>query len=100
MIAIVNKCVNRGVGTNGWNIQKVADLVHLPLNVMEFGPAEGFHVGFAERGLKSWAKQPARTAQKRTGGIFEKLVSSRMHEKTMTEKALICLLYTSDAADE
>ena len=35
MIAIVNKCVNRGVGANGWNIQKVADLVHLPLNVMD-----------------------------------------------------------------
>jgi hypothetical protein len=41
MIEIVNRCVNRGKGTNGWNIQKVADLVHLPFNVMEFGPAEG-----------------------------------------------------------
>ncbi len=89
MIEMVNRCVNRGEGTNGWNIQKVADLVHLPNNVMEFGPAEGFHVGFAERGLKSWAKQPARTAQKRSGGIFEKLVSSRMHEHTMIEKAML-----------
>ncbi len=86
---MVNRCVNRGEGTNGWNIQKVADLVHLPNNVMVFGPAEGFHVGFAERGLKSWAKQPARTAQKRSGGIFEKLVSSRMHEHTMIEKAML-----------
>jgi hypothetical protein len=60
-----------------------------PFNVMEFGPAEGFHVGFAERGLKSWAKQPARTAQKQSGGIFEKLVSSCMHEHTMMEKAVL-----------
>jgi hypothetical protein len=89
MIEMVNRCVSRGEGTNGWNIQKVADLVHLPFNVMEFGPAEGFHVGFAERGLKSWAKQPARTAQKRSGGIFEKHVSSRMHEHTMMEKAML-----------
>ena len=76
MIERVTECVNRGDGTNGWNIQKVADVVHLPFNVAEFGPAEGFHVGFAERGLKSWAKQPATTAQKRSGGIFEKIVSS------------------------
>jgi hypothetical protein len=38
------------------------------------------HVGFAERGLKDWAKKPARTAQKR-GGVFSKasvlLVSER-----------------------
>ena len=33
-----------------------------------------FHVGFAERGLKDWAKKNlARTAQKHGGGIFEGL---------------------------
>jgi hypothetical protein len=35
-----------------------------------------FHVGFAERGLKNWAKKPATTSQK--GGVFEGQCAARM----------------------
>ena len=56
-------------------------------------------MGFAERGLKSWVKQPARTAQKQSGGIFEKLVNSRMHEHTMMEKVMLHMSEESVDAD-
>jgi hypothetical protein len=56
--------VNRGEGTDGWATPKFVDMLHLPDHMSRLGATGRFHVGFAERGLKNWAKKPARTAQK------------------------------------
>jgi hypothetical protein len=69
--ASLKAAVNRGEGTNGWKIPKFLDMLLLPNYMCRLGSTGRFHVGFAERGLKNWAKKPASTAQKRGGGVFE-----------------------------
>jgi hypothetical protein len=45
----VRKSVNRGEGTNSWNIPKFIDLLLLPQYMSRLGSTGRFHVGFAER---------------------------------------------------
>jgi hypothetical protein len=80
--------VNRGKGTMHWNIPKFIDLLLLPHYMGYLGSTGRFHVGFAERGLKQWAKKPADTAQKRGGGVFEGQVAARIQERAMIDHAL------------
>jgi NACalpha-BTF3-like transcription factor len=80
--------VNRGQGTNGWRIPKFIDMLHLPTYMSRLGCTGRLHVGFAERGLKNWAKKPARTAQKRGGGVFEGQCAARIRERSMMDHAL------------
>ena len=69
---ILISAVNRGEGTNEWNIPKFIDMLLLPEYMCRLGSTGRFHVGFAERGLKNWAKKPANTAQKRGDSVFER----------------------------
>jgi hypothetical protein len=84
----LRKSVNRGEGTNSWNIPKFIDLLLLPQYMSRLGSTGRFHVGFAERGLKNWAKKPATTSQKRGGGVFEGQCAARIREKSMIDHAL------------
>jgi hypothetical protein len=52
------------------------------------GSTGRFHVGFAERGLKDWAKKPANTSQKRGDGVFEAQCAARIRERSMIDHAL------------
>ena len=52
------------------------------------GSTGRFHCGFAERGLKNWAKIPANTSQKRNGGVFEGQCAARIREGSMMTHAL------------
>jgi hypothetical protein len=45
----LRKSVNRGEGTNSWNIPKFIDLLLLPQYMSRLGSTGRFHVGFAER---------------------------------------------------
>jgi hypothetical protein len=85
---LLKDAVHRGRGTNGWRIPKFIDMLHLPKYMGRLGSTGRLHVGFAERGLKNWAKKPARTAQKRGGGVFEGQVCSRIRERSMIDHAL------------
>jgi hypothetical protein len=60
----------------------------LPNYMCQLGSTGRFHVGFAERGLKNWAKKPASTAQKRGGGVFKGQCAARIREKSMIDHAL------------
>ena len=84
----LKSCVNRGVGTNRWKIPKFLDMMMLPAYMNRMASTGRFHVGFAERGLKNWAKKPASTAQKRGGGTFEGQCAARIREKSMIDHAL------------
>jgi hypothetical protein len=64
---ILKAAVNRGEGTNQWNIPKFIDVLLLPEYMRRLGSTGRFHAGFAEKGLKNWAKKPANTAQKQGG---------------------------------
>jgi hypothetical protein len=85
---LLKDAVNRGRGTNGWRTPKFIDMLHLPKCMGRLGSTGRLHVGFAERGLKNWAKKPAGTAQKRGGGVFEGQVYSRVRERSMIDHAL------------
>jgi hypothetical protein len=86
--ASLKAAVNQGEGTNGWKIPKFLDMLLLPNYMSQLGSTGRFHVGFAERGLKNWAKKPANTAQKRGGGVFEGQCAARIREKSMIDHAL------------
>jgi hypothetical protein len=66
---IFKTAADRGEGTNQWNIPKFIDMLLLPEYMRRLGSTWRFHVGFAERGLKKWAKKPSNTAQKRGNGV-------------------------------
>jgi hypothetical protein len=59
------------------------ELVHFLEDVLLYGPASGFSTETGERGLKQWAKAPAKTAQKRSDEVFSKQVCSRIHERVL-----------------
>jgi hypothetical protein len=80
--------VNRGEGTNQWNIPKFIDLMLLPEYMHFMGSLGRMHLGWAESGLKTWAKMPANTAQKRKGGIFEGQCAARIRETSMMDHAV------------
>jgi hypothetical protein len=84
----LNSSVNRGEGTNGWRIPKFLDMLHLPNYMGRLAATGRMHCGFAERGLKDWAKKPARTAQKRGGGVFEGQCAARIRERSMIDHGL------------
>jgi hypothetical protein len=59
------------------------ELVHFLEDVLDYGPASGFSTETGERGLKKWAKAPAKTAQNRSDEVFSGQVCSRIHERVL-----------------
>jgi hypothetical protein len=80
--------VDRGEGTNQWNIPKCIDLLLCPDYMNRLGSTGRFHVGFTKRELKNWAKIPANTAQKQGGGVFEGQCAAQIQERSMVDHAL------------
>ena len=56
----LKESVNRGNNTNHWDLPKFIDMLTLPDYMDRLGSSGRVHVGFLERGLKNWAKQPAK----------------------------------------
>lgn len=79
-LRILVTTVERGESTNQWYLQKTLELAHFKADILFMGPASGFSTETGERGLKAWAKQPAKTAQRRGDHIFSKQVCQRIHE--------------------
>ena len=75
--------VDRGEDSNQWRLQKMLELVHFLEDVLDYGPASGFSTETGERGLKQWAKAPAKTAQNRSDEIFSRQVCLRIHERVL-----------------
>jgi hypothetical protein len=71
---------------NGWKLQKYHELLHLVRDVTEYGNADNYDAGHGERALRTWAKTPAATSQKRDK-TFVKQVTSRIHEVSTMAKA-------------
>jgi hypothetical protein len=87
---ILKAAVNRGEGTNRWDIPKFSDMLVLPEYMMRrLGLTGRFHVGFAKRGLKNWAKKPANTAQQKRGdGVFKGQCAARIRKRWMIDHTL------------
>jgi hypothetical protein len=79
-LRILTSTVERGETTRQWRLQKTLELVHFKADILSVGPASGFLTETGERGLKSWCKQPSRTAQRQGDKIHCKQVCERIHE--------------------
>lgn len=80
--------VRRPENSNQWRIRKIVELSHFLDDIMEYGCADGFNTSTGERNLKSWAKKPSATAQKRSAEVHSKQTSSRLHETFLLEQAI------------
>jgi hypothetical protein len=56
MMLQLTSTLNHGEGTMNWNIQKVHEILHLPMQMSEYGSPSNFDAGIGESGLKHWAK--------------------------------------------
>jgi hypothetical protein len=65
--------------------------MHFKVEILFLGPASGFSTETGERGLKAWAKQPSKTAQKRGDSVFSKQVCERIHERILINSIADCL---------
>ena len=81
-LRVLGLTVDRGDNTRQWCLQKMLELAHFLEDVLFYGPASGFSTETGERGLKQWAKAPAKTAQKRSDEVFSKQVCARIHERS------------------
>ena len=84
---------------NGWAIQKTHELLHVAIDVKNFGSPKNFDTGIMENRLIHVGKINALTTQKRGPTIFTRQLASRIHEKQCFDKAWRCnkhLLNTHD----
>jgi hypothetical protein len=74
--------VKREENTNQFRFQKFVEMSHFIQDVYEYGGANGFDSHTGERGLKSWAKEPASQAQKRDESTFSRQVLRNLSQMT------------------
>lgn len=87
MIAMLQFYVPREKG-NGWNLQKLHDILHLPFFMGRYGHPGNFDAEVGESGLRTWAKWAAGTAAKRGNkNSFVAQCASRMDERLTLEIA-------------
>jgi hypothetical protein len=91
MMLQLTSTLNRGEGTMNWNIQKVHEILHLPMQMSEYGSPANYDAGIGESGLKHWAKRPATRALKGSIKVFTSSTACRVHEGLVISKAANCL---------
>jgi hypothetical protein len=80
MMTAMVKGFSRGEGTQGFKLQKVLECCHFGKDHVLMGPPVAHNSDTGERGLKPWAKAPAKTAQKRSDKVFKGQVASNIVE--------------------
>ena len=86
MMNMVVRGLNRGKNTNGFKLQKFIECCHFLQDTITYGPPAGNNSDTGERGLKTWAKRLAITAQKRGDAIFKGQVAKNAVERAILEK--------------
>jgi hypothetical protein len=74
-----------------WCLQKILEIAHFILDILNYGPSGGYNTDTGERGLKIWGKKPAETAQKRSDTVFKKQVA-----RNSVEMRILKLLGTEE----
>jgi hypothetical protein len=91
MMLQLTSTLNRGDGTMNWNLQKIHEILHLPIQMVEYGSPSNYDAGTGESGLKHWAKRPAARSLKGSIDVFTTSTASRVHEGMVIAKAANCL---------
>lgn len=71
----------------GWNVPKLHELTHTPLDIERYGSPSGFDASTGERLLKYLAKIPSENVQKQTNDDFNRQLCCRLHEATLIHRA-------------
>jgi hypothetical protein len=72
---------------NGWKLQKLHNILHLPITLVFFRHASQYDAGPGERLLKDFFKDVARRSQQWGNGVFIGQVARQMHEKMVLCRA-------------
>jgi hypothetical protein len=76
----------RGVGTREFKLQKFVECAHFGKDHVIYGPPAAHNTDTGERGLKTWAKAPAKTAQKHGDKEFKAQVAKNITEGMTLER--------------
>jgi hypothetical protein len=79
--------LERGEGTNNWNLQKFHEILHLVVQVEQYGNISNTDAGMGERGLNLWAKRHGRRARKASDDIFVESTANMVNELTLITQA-------------
>ena len=87
-------CIYRGDDTVDCDTCKLHSHLHLAYDIQSYGHPMNWEAGKGERGLKTWAKMPANTAQKINITTFTHQTAMRTADVSLLRKAI------SDSANE
>jgi hypothetical protein len=79
--------LHRGQNTNNWNTQKTHEVLHFADQICEYGHLMNADTGVGERGLKYWAKKPARSALKGSIDVFTESTARQVIDTMILRKA-------------
>jgi hypothetical protein len=93
-------CIYRGDDSSDCNTGKVHAHLHLGKDILSFGHPMNWDAGKGERGLKVWAKQVGRRAQKQSIKIFTAQTASRITELALFRVAVSQGLLKKDIEEQ
>ena len=77
LIRMIVKRVPRNTG-NGWKLQKLHDLLHIPDNILYFGSPQNFDAGPGESFLKPFAKDHSFVSRKAGSQMFIRSIGAQI----------------------
>ena len=87
MMSKIKSQVHQGKDTKNWAISKFHDLLHMIADSQNFGSHANVDAGKGEKGLKKWAKRPAKTVRTRDANHYYKDLATRIQEDRLIELA-------------
>jgi hypothetical protein len=89
MMGMIRKGMQRASNTLQWKTQKFLECSHFLQDHLMRGPPVAHSTDTGERGLKTWAKAPAATAQNRGDTIFKQQVAKNYHQTQLFGKVIL-----------
>jgi hypothetical protein len=97
---LVTSYLDRGEDTMGWKISKFHELLHLAMDMMNFGSCSNVDSGKGEHGLIYWGKLASKTVRRRGDTDYLKDMGTRVYENRVLELAMDTLVQKPTAAIE
>jgi hypothetical protein len=92
MMSTIKGIIKRGNDTKNWSISKFHELLHMAVDMKNFGSLANIDAGKGEHGLKSWAKLPSKTVRKREANLYYMDMAQRIYENRILSLAASTLL--------
>jgi hypothetical protein len=99
MLTMIKVHAPRKEDTNGWNITKFHEMLHVVDDINRFGSPKNTDAGPCESNHKVLAKKPGRLSQKRHA-VFDKQVAQRLADSYVIDYAYRRMFHTDPAANK